>query len=161
MTACVDMHRGSEVRRCTEVQVVSTTRVPDREQLVTWVDAALSEAGRSDAELTLRIVDETEGAELNVRYRAKEGPTNVLSFPFEDPPGVDTGILGDVVVCAPVVMREAGRDAVALHGHWAHTVIHGVLHLCGFDHETEEDAAVMQGLETRILAGFGFVNPYR
>lgn len=149
------------MRRCTEVQVVSTMQVPDREQLVIWVDAALSEVGRSNAVLTLRIVDEAEGTELNVRYRAKEGPTNVLSFQFEDPPGVDTGILGDVVVCAPVVMREAGRDAVALHAHWAHTVIHGVLHLCGFDHEKEEDAAVMQGLEARILTGFGFVNPYR
>ncbi|MEJ2327702.1 MAG: rRNA maturation RNase YbeY [Chromatiaceae bacterium] len=123
-----------------------------------WVRAALGAA--DDRELNIRIVNEPEMAELNSRYRHKEGPTNVLSFPFESPPGVNSAILGDIVICAPVVRREAGEQGKALAAHWAHMVVHGIMHLRGYDHENEADAERMEAAETEILTGLGFPAPY-
>lgn len=132
--------------------------VPDPAEIDRWVRAALGAA--DDRELNIRVVNESEMAELNSRYRHKEGPTNVLSFPFESPPGVNSAILGDIVICAPVVRREAGEQGKALAAHWAHMVVHGVMHLRGYDHENEADAERMEAAETEILTGLGFPAPY-
>ncbi len=125
-----------------------------------WVEAALDGADyRQDAELTLRIVNEAESAALNETYRHKPGPTNVLSFPFQAPPEVDSALLGDIVICVPVVLREAIVQGKTPEAHWAHLVAHGVLHLLGYDHD-ETQAEAMEALEIRILAGLGFPDPY-
>lgn len=125
-----------------------------------WAEAALAGADhRQDAELTLRIVNEAESAALNETYRHKPGPTNVLSFPCDAPPEVDSALLGDVVICAPVVLREAVVQGKTPEAHWAHLVAHGVLHLLGYDHD-EAQAEAMEALEIRILAGLGFPDPY-
>ena len=107
-----------------------------------------------------RIVDEAEGRALNERWRGRDHATNVLSFPAELPPGVALPLLGDLVVCAPVVAREAAEQGKAEADHWAHLVIHGTLHLLGFDHETEAEATVMEDLERALLAGLGIGDPY-
>ncbi len=124
-----------------------------------WVAAAFN-GRRSEAEVSIRIVGEAEGAELNTRYRGKIGPTNVLSFPAKLPAGVPLPMVGDLVICAPVVAREAqaqGKDPAA---HWAHLTVHGCLHLIGYDHEHDSAAAEMEALETAILAGLGYPDPY-
>jgi probable rRNA maturation factor len=131
--------------------------VPEDATISGWITAALES---KDVSLTVRIVDDTEMAELNQQYRHKSGATNVLSFPFENPPGVETDILGDIVICAPVVDREAKEQGKNLLSHWAHMVVHGILHLRGFDHETDEQAAEMERLETDILTSLGFPAPY-
>jgi len=137
----------------------SAVALPARRGLRTWARSA-AEAGGPAAEITLRIVDEAESRALNSRYRDKDRATNVLSFPFEDPPGVTTSVLGDVVICAPVVEREAHASGRPAQAHWAHMVIHGVLHLRGYDHERDEDAARMQAMESELLSGFEFSDPY-
>ncbi len=134
--------------------------VPTPEQLLSWAAAAL-EPEYQGAELVLRIVDEAESAELNETYRGKCGPTNVLSFPFEMPPEVeDLKLLGDLVVCAPVIAREAREQSKTDSAHWAHMVVHGVLHLQGYDHQSTDEAAEMEALERKLLAGLGFDDPY-
>lgn len=138
-------------------QASCSPQVPDARSFELWAQAALR---REVAEIVIRVVDEEESAELNTQYRQKAGPTNVLSFPFEAPPGVDTEILGDLVICAPVVEREAreqGKEAVA---HWAHMVVHGVLHLQGYDHIDDEEAMTMEAEEVAIMRLLGFANPY-
>jgi len=138
--------------------------VPDAARFSRWVETALALApvpAREEAELTIRVVDEAEGAELNARFRGREGPTNVLSFTFEAPPGVELPLLGDIVICAPVVARQAREQDKAEEAHWAHMVVHGVLHLLGFDHRDEAEAAGMEALETEILAQLGYPDPYR
>jgi probable rRNA maturation factor len=139
---------------------VSNEQIPDKKEFQLWADAAGEACGVDDSELTIRVTDEIESAELNERYRNKMGSTNVLSFPFEDPPGVDTRILGDLVICAPVVQREAGEQGKTTEAHWAHMLVHGVLHLCGFDHLHESEADEMEMLETGILTGLGYPPPY-
>ena len=132
-----------------------------------WVEAAVRGAGaNSDAcyELTVRIVDEQEIVQLNSAYRHKQGPTNVLSFPFEVPPGMPDAAggteLGDLVICAQVVEREAREQHKSSEAHWAHMVVHGTLHLLGFDHINEQQAQEMEGREKNILAAMGFDDPY-
>ncbi|MCC7219763.1 MAG: rRNA maturation RNase YbeY [Candidatus Contendobacter sp.] len=125
-----------------------------------WAEAALTGANdQRDAEITVRIVNEVESTALNETYRHKQGPTNVLSFPFEAPPEVESSLLGDIVICAPVVLREAVSQGKSPAAHWAHLVIHGVLHLLGYDHD-ELQADAMESLEIRILAGLGYPDPY-
>lgn len=126
----------------------------------TWVLAALN-TRRDEAEITIRIVDEQESAELNQRYRGKEGPTNVLSFPFQAPPQVISHLLGDLVICEPVVRRQAREQGKTEQAHWAHLVIHGTLHLLGYDHLTPQQAEEMEAIETGILAQLGFADPYQ
>ena len=133
--------------------------VPALEVFIRWVDAALRDRC-PDAEVFIRIVGEAESAELNGRYRRKAGPTNVLSFPAGLPAGVPLPALGDLVICAPVVAREAEAQGKSTEAHWAHMVVHGCLHLLGFDHEREAEAAEMEPLETRILAQLGYPDPY-
>lgn len=142
-------------------------RVPAAAKLRAWATHALGDDARG--ELTVRLVDEDESADLNLRYRGKAGPTNVLSFPSDTAaaggaPSVAEPAellpLGDVVVCAGVVAREAREQGKALEAHWAHMVIHGTLHILGFDHETRPDAAVMERRERELLAALGFKDPY-
>ena len=134
--------------------------VPSREDFQAWVEAAL--VGRRDqAELVIRVVDEAESAELNQRYRQKSGATNVLSFPFQAPPPVESGLLGDVGICRPVVRRQSEEQGKAERAHWAHMVVHGVLHLVGYDHEESAQAAEMESTEAGVLARLGFPDPYQ
>ncbi len=125
----------------------------------TWVEAALH-SQRDESELTVRIVTADEIQELNRNYRHKDKPTNVLSFPFEKIDGIDLPLLGDVVVCAAVVACEAQQQNKPPIDHWAHMVVHGVLHLLGYDHIDEVEAVVMEALEIKILQGLGIGNPY-
>ncbi len=133
--------------------------VPPRAKLAEWAEAALD--SRSDGVLmTVRVVGEAEGARLNERYRGREGATNVLAFGFDAPETPSVRILGDVVVCAPVAAREAREHAKRLDAHWAHLVVHGTLHLLGYDHDAPGAAEEMEALEREILAGFGYPDPY-
>ena len=148
-----------------EVQFASDAAgLPSRENLETWARTAAS-GGEGTSGLVIRIVDEAEGRRLNHAYRGRDRATNVLSFPFEPPPGVPPGAvgdhLGDLVVCAPVVHREALEQRKAPEAHWAHMVVHGVLHLLGYDHQNDADAALMEDREREILRGLGYPDPYR
>ncbi len=126
-----------------------------------WVEAALRGAGRrKPAELAIRIVDAEEGRTLNRDYRGKDYATNVLSFPAELPPGLRSPLIGDLAICAPVVLREAAEQAKPPRHHWAHLTVHGVLHLLGHDHIEDAEAEAMEALETRILARLGIADPY-
>lgn len=136
------------------------TVVPEDAAIAQWARAAMEGHENEANEVDIRIVDELEIAELNRRFRNKPEATNVLSFPFEDPPGLHTGLLGDVVICAPVVCREAQRQGKQLMAHWAHMLVHGIMHLRGYDHDTPREAQAMEGMETRILTRLGFPNPY-
>lgn len=125
-----------------------------------WVTATL--AGRiRRADLALRVVGDDEGLALNRHYRGIDHATNVLSFPADLPPGVELPILGDIVLCAPVVAREAREQGKPLRHHYAHLTVHGVLHLLGFEHEETREAEAMELLERQILAGLGIDDPYR
>jgi probable rRNA maturation factor len=133
--------------------------LPTQRQLIEWARAAWL-GGPEDAEVVVRAVDEAEGRRLNHEFRGKDRATNVLSFPFEPLPGVDLDHLGDLVICAPVVAREASEQGKPAPAHWAHMVVHGMLHLQGYDHETDAQAVEMEGRETRILTALGFAAPY-
>jgi len=116
---------------------------------------------RTNAQLSIRLVDGPEGAYLNRRFRGGSGATNVLSFPYEPLPGVtDCDLIGDLVICAPLVVREAREQGAPLAAHWAHLVVHGVLHLLGYDHSDTIEATEMEGLERHILLGLGFPASY-
>ena len=134
--------------------------LPAKSSLRFWARAALHGLGRRRVALGVRIVRVAESAELNRRFRRKHGPTNVLSFPFEAPPGMRSEVLGDLVICAPVVRREARTQRKPVRAHWAHMVVHGILHLRGYDHLNRRDATVMEKKEIRILKELGFANPY-
>ena len=137
----------------------SSEEAPEEDSMRRWACAALREE-RVDAELSVRIVDEQESATLNQQYRGKAGPTNVLSFPFDAVTPEPLPMLGDLVICAPVVGREAAEQNKSVEAHWAHMCVHGVLHLLGYDHVGDRDAEVMETLETDILLGLGFPAPY-
>lgn len=131
-----------------------------------WVAAAIDQSGRrpvGDVEVAVRVVDADEIRTLNRLYRDKDAPTNVLSFPAGEIAGLpadEAVLLGDVVVCAAVVAAEAGQQGKALADHWAHMLVHGTLHLLGFDHEIDAEAAEMEALEVRILASQSVTDPY-
>jgi len=135
------------------------TGLPAQADFETWAEQGWQ--GDGETEVTLRIVDEPEGHELNHQYRGKDYPTNVLSFPFEAPPGVELGLLGDLVICAGVVEREAREQGKTPEAHWAHLLIHGMLHLQGYDHQDPDEAETMENLEVHLLAELGFPDPYR
>lgn len=136
----------------------SADDVPDEDELVRWVEAAAADLPA--AILTIRVVDAAESAALNQQYRHKAGPTNVLSFPAELPDEVELPLLGDLVICAPLVTREALDQGKPVKSHWAHLVIHGTLHLRGYDHLEAAEAEAMERLEVRLLQQFGISNPY-
>ena len=133
--------------------------IPSEDAIRQWVLQALPEENK-EAELTVRIVDEAEITALNHQYRGKDGPTNVLSFPYEGIPGVASELLGDIVICAPVVASEAIAQDKPLDAHWAHIVVHGVLHLLGYDHQHDDHAHQMEAREAELLASLGYANPY-
>jgi len=140
---------------------VPRSGVPAAASFRRWVEAALRGAKRrKPVELAIRIVDADEGRALNRDYRGKDYATNVLSFPAELPPGVRLPLLGDLAICAPVVQREALEQGKRANDHWAHLTVHGVLHLLGYDHITDDEATTMEALETRVLAGLGIADPY-
>ena len=140
-------------------QASSASDLPTEAELLRCLQAAVSPF-QADAEVTIRIVDETESQQLNFDYREKDKPTNVLSFPFQCPPGIELPLLGDLVICAQVVAREAQEQQKTLQAHWAHMVVHGSLHLLGFDHINDADAEEMEAEEIQILQELGFANPY-
>lgn len=142
-----------EVQRASDSDLIPMDR-----SLQCWAKLALDDY--AEACLTIRVVDEEESADLNQRFRSRPGPTNVLSFAADVPPEVDLPLLGDVVICAPLVVAEATGQLKDLQAHWAHLVIHGVLHLIGFDHQCEVDTAVMEAREIALLAKLGFPDPY-
>ena len=133
--------------------------LPTEEQIVQWATAAVQPEG-DEVEMTVRIVDEAESHELNLTYRGKDRPTNVLSFPFECPDEVELPLLGDLVICRQVVEREAAEQDKPLMAHWAHMVVHGSLHLLGYDHIEDDEAEEMESLEAQIMQGLGFDDPY-
>ncbi|MDX2423966.1 MAG: rRNA maturation RNase YbeY [Amphritea sp.] len=138
---------------------IADENLPSEAQLTEWVSAALK--GRlEDAELSIRIVDAEESQALNHQYRGKDSSTNVLSFPFEMPEGIELDLLGDLVICAEVVAREAEQQNKPLLNHWCHMVVHGVLHLLGFDHINNDEAEEMEQLERDILASLDIPDPY-
>jgi probable rRNA maturation factor len=134
--------------------------LPAKSSLQRWASAALHGLGRRRVALGVRIVGVAESVDLNRRFRRKHGPTNVLSFPFEAPSGTRSEVLGDLVICAPVVQREARAQRKPVRAHWAHMVVHGILHLRGYDHTNRRDATAMEKKEIRILKELGFANPY-
>jgi probable rRNA maturation factor len=143
-----------------EVQLAARgAPLPSRHDLVRWARAAWRRPA-VDADVVVRVTGEAESRRLNHAYRGKDRPTNVLSFPFEPVPGVEFGHLGDLLICAPVVVREADEQGKPAEAHWAHMVVHGMLHLQGFDHETDAEAGEMEALETEILTGLGYPAPY-
>lgn len=143
-----------------ELQLVASTRqVPGEAEFQRWVLAVLE--GRLDAaEVVIRVVDEQESQQLNRDYRGKDKATNVLSFPFDVPSQVESAHIGDLVICAPVVIREAAEQQKPAVDHWAHMVVHGMLHLLGFDHQDEAEANEMESMERGILGSMGIPDPY-
>lgn len=144
-----------------DLQIASEdqTHLPTLEQFTYWATQAVR-AESIEPEITIRIVDEAESHELNLTYRGKDRPTNVLSFPFECPEEVDLPLLGDLIICRQVVEREAQEQGKPLLAHWAHMVVHGSLHLLGYDHIEDDEAEEMESLETEIMTGLGFEDPY-
>jgi len=147
--------------------------LPNKKTLSHWINVALSsipieQTGdlpgkilrQHQVEMTIRLVDEAEATQLNETWRGGVGPTNVLSFPFECPPGVNMPLLGDIIICVPLVAHEATEQNKSLSAHWTHLVIHGTLHLLGYDHIAESQAQIMENLEIRILHDLGYPNPY-
>lgn len=138
----------------------AATDLPSKAQLRRWCELALRQR-KADSELTIRLVDEAEGRELNHTWRHKDYATNVLSFPADVPDELlDIPLLGDLVICVPVVEREAREQGKTLEAHWAHLVIHGCLHLLGYDHLEDEEAEEMEALERELLAELGHPDPY-
>lgn len=139
---------------------VEESEAPGEAAFRRWVEAVLS--GRREAtELVIRIVDAEEGQALNATWRGRDRPTNVLAFPADLPPELQLPLLGDLVLCAPVVAAEAREQGKSVSDHYAHLTVHGLLHLLGFDHEDDAEAERMEAEEQRILAGLGIEDPYR
>lgn len=132
--------------------------VPNAETFQQWLDTAFDQA--PDQTVLIRVVDPGESQQLNRDYRGKDAPTNVLSFPFEVPAGLPNDHLGDLVICAEVVARQAQEQGKLLVNHWAHMLVHGVLHLQGYDHIEPDEAAQMEALEIELLARLGIPDPY-
>jgi len=135
--------------------------MPDEQQVNSWLRCVLESVGyEKPAQLSVCIVGRQEITALNSQYRKKNKATNVLSFPYEPLPGVDIPLLGDVVICAEVVNDEAREQGKNTEQHWAHMIVHGALHLLGYDHINDKDAQHMEAMEIRILSQLGFSNPY-
>lgn len=143
-----------------DIQYETAGELPTEAQFNAWVHAALS-TQLSEGELCIRVVTPAESQTLNHTYRGKDKPTNVLSFPFEVPEGIPLQLLGDLVICADIVKQEAEEQKKALFDHWAHMVVHGCLHLIGFDHINDAEAEEMESLEKKILASIDIADPYR
>ncbi|MFK7974784.1 MAG: rRNA maturation RNase YbeY [Halioglobus sp.] len=155
-----------------DIQSASCEPVPEEEDIRRWISAALesphqkntlpnlNNTAATPVELSVRVVDTAEMSALNQTYRGKSGPTNVLSFPADLPDDIAVPLLGDIVICAPVVREEAQQQAKPLDAHWAHMTVHGTLHLLGYDHIEEHEATHMETLETTILDTLNYASPY-
>ena len=144
-----------------DLQIASqAANLPSQQDFERWATTAIN-AHRDTAELTIRIVENDESQSLNATYRGKDKPTNVLSFPFEAPVGVTLPLLGDLIIATDVVEDEAKAQNKTLESHWAHMVVHGCLHLLGYDHIDDDEAVEMESLETQLLESLGFDNPYK
>lgn len=150
MTALVDLQVACESTDC-----------PSQEQVQQCLDLVFKEQGLDEQEITVRLVEKQESQQLNAEFRGKDKPTNVLSFPFEAPPGIPINLLGDLVICADVVSEEAKQQNKQVLHHWYHMLVHGTLHLLGFDHIEDNDADQMETLEIAILAKLGIDDPYK
>jgi probable rRNA maturation factor len=151
-----------DVQLDVQLAVEKENDLPTEDQLHTWASMALvTRTEHEEPELTIRIVDEEESQELNNEYRGKDKPTNVLSFPFEAPAHVPIPLLGDLVVCKQVVEREAIEQDKTLTAHWAHMIVHGCLHLLGYDHIEDGEAEEMEGIERVVMNDLGFEDPYK
>jgi len=135
--------------------------LPKDEELLAWVKEVLKVEQHGDTELTIRFVSEEESAELNEQYRNKKNSTNILSFPFEKPEEVELNLLGDLVVCSDIVKKEALEQQKEELAHWAHMIVHGTLHLLGYDHVTDTEASIMETKEIKILSQLGYSDPYQ
>jgi probable rRNA maturation factor len=142
-----------------QVATENENGLPQAAQFQRWLDATIP-AFQAESEVTIRLVDEAESHELNLTYRGKDKSTNVLSFPFEVPPGIELPLLGDLIICRQVVEREAEEQGKPLEAHWAHMVVHGSLHLLGYDHIEDEEAEEMESLETEIMLALNYDDPY-
>lgn len=142
-----------------QIAVEDTTDLPTEVQLQQWLESTIT-LFQSQAEITIRIVENEESQQLNRDYRGKDKPTNVLSFPFEAPPGIEIDLLGDLIICKQVVEAEAKEQNKSLSAHWAHMVVHGSLHLLGYDHIDDDEADEMESIETEIMQKLGFEDPY-
>ncbi|AVQ88491.1 rRNA maturation RNase YbeY [Plesiomonas shigelloides] len=142
-----------------QIACQNDTGLPAAADFQRWLDGAVL-GFQPEAEVTIRIVDEEESHHLNLTYRGKDKPTNVLSFPFEAPPGIELPLLGDLIICRQVVEAEAVEQQKELSAHWAHMVVHGSLHLLGYDHIEDEEAEEMESLETEIMQEMGYPDPY-
>lgn len=134
------------------------TNLPHAALVQRWAEVACGNLDHFT--VTVRIVDEKESRQLNKQFRHQDKPTNVLSFPFESSVKMDPPLLGDLVICASLVIQEATEQGKPLQSHWAHLVIHGLLHLQGYDHIMDDDAEIMENLETTLLATLGIADPY-
>lgn len=141
--------------------VSANKNVPSHSELASWCEHVLIRESKIDAELSIRIVDKDEIQQLNKNYRNKNKPTNVLSFPADLPEAVQLPLLGDIIICAPIVEEEALAQQKELKSHWAHMLIHGTLHLLGHDHIDDNEAEIMEATEIQLMNGLGFVSPYR
>ena len=154
MTPIIDLQIGAE----------NSENLPSQAQFTRWIARALAHEAQIEdfpqTEMTVRIVDEAESHALNLTYRGKDKPTNVLSFPFEAPEGINLPLIGDLVICRQVVEREAREQQISPESHWAHLAVHGTLHLLGYDHIDEREAEEMEALETEIMQSLGFADPY-
>jgi probable rRNA maturation factor len=142
-----------------DIQTACPEPVPEEEDIRSWIAAALQNQ-RDEAEVSIRLVGEAEMTALNQNYRGKESSTNVLSFPSDLPADVDSSLLGDIVVCAAVVEREAQEQNKSLQAHWSHMLVHGSLHLLGYDHIEDKQAEQMETMETTIMKSLGYPCPY-
>ncbi len=163
--ASADSLSGLTVDYQLAIEPEAVDDLPDQESLVLWAQAAYT-VGRKDAglpssnDVTIRVVSAGEITELNREFRGKDKPTNVLSFPVEMPEGVELSLLGDVIICHEIVIAESMAEGKSPQNHYAHMVVHGILHLCGFDHQCDQDAVQMEALEVSILASSQIPNPY-
>ncbi|MEE3270865.1 MAG: rRNA maturation RNase YbeY [Pseudomonadota bacterium] len=155
MTAIIDYQQAYEGEEAILADI------PTSSELERWANVVLAYEGVSEHEVTVRFTDEVESQALNFEYRGKEKPTNVLSFPFEAPPSIEMNLLGDLVICAPVISREAKEQQKAVVNHYAHMTVHGLLHLMGYDHIEDADAEEMESKEIEILAQLGIDDPYQ
>lgn len=171
IAAIVDRQISDEITTTIRSSSPESASLPNGEQLTLWVNHTLShphvvngilasQPSLQHAELSIRLVDNEESQSLNREYRQKDKPTNVLSFPADLPDIVDIPLLGDLIICVPVVQQEALDQQKAVDEHWAHMVIHGTLHLLGYDHIEEQEAILMESIETDILSTLGIACPY-
>lgn len=155
MTALIDLQLAYEG------DAAIAADIPHASQLQQWADMVFVMLDLYDQEMTLRFVGIEESQSLNHQFRGKDKPTNVLSFPFESPPGMEMPLLGDLVVCAPIISREANEQNKQVAHHYAHMIVHGILHLLGYDHIDDAQAEEMEALEIRILAELAIDDPYQ